>query len=51
MLPTKTMETRVRSLIDIFVEESIYPQHVQGYKTTQLYNETDAIYYVIGRYF
>lgn len=43
MLPTKTMETHVRSSIDIFVEESIYPQHVQGYKTTQLDNETDAI--------
>lgn len=36
------MEDHVTSSINIFVTESVYPQQIQGYKTTQLDNETDA---------
>lgn len=37
------MEANVRSSIDIFYTESVYPQQVKGYKSSQLDNETDAI--------
>ena len=43
ILPVNTMEDHVTSSINIFVTESVYPQQIQGYKTTQLDNETDAI--------
>ena len=43
MLPTEVMKEHVASSIDIFYTESVYPQQVQGYKSTQLDNETDAI--------
>lgn len=43
MLPTEKMEQNVRSSIDIFYTESVYPMQVQGYKSTQLDNETDAV--------
>lgn len=43
MLPSDTMKAHVTSSIDVFIVESVYPQHIQGYKTTQLDNETDAI--------
>ena len=43
MLPTDIMKEHVTSSIDIFYTESVYPQQVPGYKSTQLDNETDAI--------
>mgnify|MGYP007099149449 FL=1 len=43
LLPTHPMEANVRSSIDIFYTESVYPQQVKGYKSSQLDNETDAI--------
>lgn len=43
MLPTSVMERNVRSSIDIFYTESVYPMQIQGYKSTQLDNETDAV--------
>lgn len=43
LLPTDRMEANVRSSIDIFYTESVYPQQVKGYKSSQLDNETDAI--------
>lgn len=43
LLPTDGMKRNVASSIDIFYTESVYPQQVQGYKTSQLDNETDAV--------
>lgn len=43
LLPTERMEQNVKSSMDIFYTESVYPQQVSGYKATQLDNETDAI--------
>lgn len=43
MLPTGVMKRNVTSSIDIFYTESVYPQQVQGYKSAQLDNETDAV--------
>lgn len=43
LLPTDRMEANVRSSIDIFYTESVYPQQAKGYKSSQLDNETDAI--------
>ena len=43
MLPADIMKQHVSSSIDIFYTESVYPMQVQGYKSTQLDNETDAI--------
>ena len=42
-LPTERMERNARSSISVFYTESVYPQQAQGYKSTQLDNETDAI--------
>lgn len=42
-LPTSRMEANVRSSIDVFYTESVYPQQSAGYKSSQLDNETDAI--------
>lgn len=42
-LPTSRMEANVRSSIDVFYTESVYPQQATGYKSSQLDNETDAI--------
>ena len=42
MLPADIMKQHVSSSIDIFYTESVYPMQVQGYKSTQLDNETDA---------
>ena len=43
LLPTDRMEANVRSSIDIFYTEGVYPQQAKGYKSSQLDNETDAI--------
>lgn len=43
LLPTERMEQNVRSSMEVFYTESVYPQQVPGYKATQLDNETDAI--------
>lgn len=43
LLPTDEMKRNAASSIDIFYTESVYPQQVQGYKTSQLDNETDAV--------
>lgn len=43
LLPVERMEANVRSSMEVFYTESVYPQQVPGYKTTQLDNETDAI--------
>lgn len=43
LLPKDRMETNVRSSMEVFYTESVYPQQAPGYKTTQLDNETDAI--------
>ena len=42
-LPARRMEANVRSSIDVFYTESVYPQQDTGYKSSQLDNETDAI--------
>lgn len=41
--PVERMETNVRSSMEVFYTESVYPQQAPGYKATQLDNETDAI--------
>lgn len=43
LLPTERMEQNVRSSMEVFYTESVYPQQVPGYKASQLDNETDAI--------
>lgn len=42
-LPKERMRQNAQSSIDVFYTESVYPQQVQGYKSTQLDNETEAI--------
>ncbi|MDO4333613.1 MAG: hypothetical protein Q4C58_13135 [Eubacteriales bacterium] len=42
-LPVGRMDTNVRSSMEVFYTEGVYPQQVPGYKSTQLDNETDAI--------
>lgn len=43
LLPVARMDANVRSSMEVFYTESVYPQQAPGYKTTQLDNETDAI--------
>ncbi len=43
MLPTERMERNVRSSMEIFYTERVYPQQAAGYKSSQLDNETEAI--------
>ena len=43
LLPKDRMYRNVRSSMEVFYTESVYPQQVPGYKSTQLDNETDAI--------
>lgn len=42
-LPKDRMERNAKSSISVFYTESVYPQQAQGYKSTQLDNETEAI--------
>lgn len=42
-LPKSRMERNVRSSINVFYTENVYPQQAQGYKSSQLDNETEAI--------
>lgn len=42
-LPVERMDTNVRSSMEVFYTEGVYPQLIPGYKSTQLDNETDAI--------
>lgn len=42
-LPKDRMERNAKSSINVFYTESVYPQQAQGYKSTQLDNETEAI--------
>lgn len=42
LLPTEPMKNHVESSIDIFYKEETYPQQAEGYKLSQLDNETDA---------
>lgn len=43
MLPTEPMKAHILESIEVFYTESVYPQVVAGFKSSQLDNETDAI--------
>lgn len=43
LLPVEPMKAHIVESIEIFFKESVYPQVISGFKSSQLDNETDAI--------